>query len=81
MLSISAFGKERQDFSVRGQPSLQSEFQGSQGYTEEPFPKKKEKKKKEKEKKNRKNKNKNKTKQNPKADRTSEFEGSLVYTD
>ena len=34
---IPAFGRQRQaDFWVRGQPSLQSEFQGSQGYTEKP---------------------------------------------
>jgi hypothetical protein len=34
---IPALGRQRQaDFWVRGQPSLQSEFQDSQGYTEKP---------------------------------------------
>jgi hypothetical protein len=34
---IPALGRQRQaDFSVRGQPGLQSEFQDSQGYTEKP---------------------------------------------
>jgi hypothetical protein len=34
---IPAFGRQRKtDFSVRGQPGLQSEFQDSQGYTEKP---------------------------------------------
>jgi hypothetical protein len=34
---IPALGRQRQvDFWVRGQPGLQSEFQASQGYTEEP---------------------------------------------
>jgi hypothetical protein len=34
---IPALGKQRQaDFWVWGQPGLQSEFQDSQGYTEEP---------------------------------------------
>jgi hypothetical protein len=36
---IPALGRQRQrqaDFRVRGQPGLQSEFQESQGYTEEP---------------------------------------------
>jgi hypothetical protein len=34
---IPAPGRQRQaDFSVRGQPGLQSEFQDSQGYTEKP---------------------------------------------
>jgi hypothetical protein len=45
---IPALGRQRQaDFSVRGQPDLQSEFQDSQGYTEKPClekPKEKEKK-------------------------------------
>jgi hypothetical protein len=47
---IPALGRQRQaDFSVRGQPGLQSEFQDSQGYAEKPClkkPKKKRKKKK-----------------------------------
>jgi hypothetical protein len=47
---IPALGRQRQaDFWVRGQPSLQSEFQDSQGYTEKPClekPKKKKKKRK-----------------------------------
>jgi hypothetical protein len=34
---IPALRKQRQaDFGVRGEPSLQSEFQDSQGYTEKP---------------------------------------------
>jgi hypothetical protein len=34
---IPALGRQRQvDFWVQGQPSLQSEFQDSQGYTEKP---------------------------------------------
>jgi hypothetical protein len=34
---IPALGRQRQvDFSVRGQPSLQNEFQDSQSYTEKP---------------------------------------------
>ena len=34
---MPALGRQRQaDFWVRGQPSLQSEFQDSQGYTEKP---------------------------------------------
>ena len=34
---IPAFWRQRQaDFSVQGQPGLQSEFQDSQGYTEKP---------------------------------------------
>ena len=34
---IPAFGRQRQaDFWVQGQPSLQSEFQDSQGYIEKP---------------------------------------------
>jgi hypothetical protein len=34
---IPALGRQRQvDFLVQGQPSLQSEFQESQGYTEKP---------------------------------------------
>ena len=34
---ILALGRQRQaDFWVQGQPGLQSEFQGSQGYTEKP---------------------------------------------
>jgi hypothetical protein len=34
---IPALGRQRQeDFWFRGQPELQSEFQGSQGYTEKP---------------------------------------------
>jgi hypothetical protein len=34
---IPALGRQRQvDFQVQGQPSLQSEFQDSQGYTEIP---------------------------------------------
>jgi hypothetical protein len=34
---IPALGRQRQaDFSVRGQPGLQSEFQDSQDYTEKP---------------------------------------------
>jgi hypothetical protein len=34
---IPALGRQRRaDFSVRGQPGLQSEFQDSQGYTEKP---------------------------------------------
>jgi hypothetical protein len=49
-LLIPALGRQRQaDFCVQGQPSLQSEFQDSQGYTEKPClekPKKKKKKKK-----------------------------------
>jgi hypothetical protein len=47
---IPALGRQRQtDFRVRGQPSLQSEIQDSQGYTEKlclEKPKKKKKKKK-----------------------------------
>jgi hypothetical protein len=44
---IPALGRQRQvDFWVWGQPSLQSEFQDSQGYTEKPCLKKKKKKKK-----------------------------------
>ena len=42
---------EAEDFWVRGQPGLQSDFQDSQGYTEKPClgkPKKKKKKKKKK---------------------------------
>jgi hypothetical protein len=36
---IPALGRQRQeDFWVRGQPGLQSEFQDSHGYTEKPFP-------------------------------------------
>jgi hypothetical protein len=43
---IPALGRQRQaDFSVRGQPGLQSEFQDSQGYTEKPCLKKQNKKK------------------------------------
>jgi hypothetical protein len=48
---IPALGRLRQaDFSVQGQPGLQSEFQDSQGYTEKPCletasPQKKERKK------------------------------------
>jgi hypothetical protein len=42
---IPALGRQRQaDFSVRGQPGLQSEFQDSQGYTEKPCLGKKKKK-------------------------------------
>jgi hypothetical protein len=38
---IPALGRQRQeDFWVRGQPGLQSEFQDSQGYTEKPCLKK-----------------------------------------
>jgi hypothetical protein len=34
---IPALGRQRQaNFSVQGQPSIQSEFQDSQGYTEKP---------------------------------------------
>jgi hypothetical protein len=40
MLLIPALGRQRQDFWVRGQPGLQSEFQDSQGYTEKPCLKK-----------------------------------------
>jgi hypothetical protein len=37
LLIISALGRQEQvDFWVQGQPSLQSEFQDSQGYTEKP---------------------------------------------
>jgi hypothetical protein len=44
---IPALGRQRQaDFSVRGQPGLQSEFQDNQGYTEKPPPPKNKKKKK-----------------------------------
>jgi hypothetical protein len=43
---IPALGRQRQaDFLVRGQPGLQSEFQGSQGYTEKPCLKKPKEKK------------------------------------
>jgi hypothetical protein len=43
---IPALGRQRQaDFWVRGQPGLQSEFQGSQDYTEKPCLKKKTKNK------------------------------------
>ena len=60
MSLIEAFGKERQaDFIVYGQHDLQSEFQVSQGYTENPCLKKK----KSKQNKNPKQKPKNKTKQ------------------
>jgi hypothetical protein len=53
---IPALGRQRQvDFWVRGQPSLQSEFQDSQGYIEKPCLKKTNKKQK---KTNTKNKNK-----------------------
>jgi hypothetical protein len=46
---IPALGRQRQaDFGVRGQPSLQSEFQDSQGYTDKPCLKKQNKKKKKK---------------------------------
>ena len=42
---IPALGRQRQeDFWVRGQPGLQSEFQDSQGYTEKPCLEKKNKK-------------------------------------
>jgi hypothetical protein len=41
----STLGGQRQaDFWIRGQPGLQSEFQGSQGYTKKPCLKKKKKK-------------------------------------
>jgi hypothetical protein len=41
---IPALGRQRQeDFWVRGQPGLQSEFQDSQGYAEKPCLKKKKK--------------------------------------
>jgi hypothetical protein len=33
---IPALWRQRQDFWIRGQPDLQSEFQDSQGYTEKP---------------------------------------------
>jgi hypothetical protein len=42
---IPALGRQRQaDYWVWGQPSLQSEFQDSQGYTEKPCLEKKKKK-------------------------------------
>jgi hypothetical protein len=45
---IPALRRQRQtDFSVRGQPGLQSEFQDSQGLTEKPCLEKKKKKRKE----------------------------------
>jgi hypothetical protein len=41
MLLIATLGRQRQvDFWVQGQPGLQSEFQDSQGYTENPCLKK-----------------------------------------
>jgi hypothetical protein len=44
---IPALGRQRQvDFSVQGQPGLQSEVQDSQGYTEKPCLKKTKKQKK-----------------------------------
>ena len=44
---IPALGRQRQeDFWIRGQPGLQSEFQDSQGYTDKPCLEKKKKKKK-----------------------------------
>jgi hypothetical protein len=44
---IPALGRQRQaDFSVRGQPGLQSEFQDSQAYTEKPCLEKNKKQKK-----------------------------------
>jgi hypothetical protein len=50
---IPALGRQRQvDFEIQCQPGLQSEFQGSQGYTEKSCFKKKKKKKKPKKKKN-----------------------------
>jgi hypothetical protein len=53
MSLISALGRQRQaDFWVQGQPSLQSEFQDSQGYTEKPCLERPKKKKKQKQKKN-----------------------------
>jgi hypothetical protein len=46
---IPALGRQRQvDFWVWGQPGLQSELQGSQGYTEKPVSKNQKKKKKKK---------------------------------
>ena len=46
---VPALGWQRQvDFFVRGQPGLQSELQGSQGYTEKPCHEKQKKKKKKK---------------------------------
>jgi hypothetical protein len=50
---IPALGRQRQvDFSVRGQPALQSEFQDSQGYAENPCLEKQNKTKQKKKKKN-----------------------------
>jgi hypothetical protein len=66
---IPALGRQRQaDLSVEGQPGLQSEFQGSQGYTEKPCLKKNKKNKKNK--KQKKYKKQKKQKPNPPKNKT-----------
>jgi hypothetical protein len=57
----STWEQRQADFSVRGQPGLQSEFQDSQGYTEKPCLENKNKNKNQNKQTN-KNKNKNKPK-------------------